>query len=268
MEIKSLQNEKIKLLKKAFDKKRTAKELNIFFIEGLKLFKDFFTSGNEYKYILYSPSVLFSKDEIETIDMLENLEEDDNESVFRVPKSILNKFSTISGDQGVLVIAERFYLSLSDVITDKKDVIALAGIQDPGNFGTILRLAEGLGIGGIIVSSDTVSEFNEKTVRASMGSILNVPVYRSENLVTTLTDLKKQGYIIAGTVLNDGENITEFTTDKPTVYIFGNEGSGIPDKIIDIVDKKLTIPLKGSVESFNVAISAALTLCQNNLKRG
>ena len=268
MEIKSLQNDKIKQLKRAYDKKRIAGEMNIFFIEGIKLFKEYIRSGNDYRYILYSPSVLFDKNEMETLEGLDNLESEDYERIFKVPKSILNKFSRIAGDQGVLIVAERFYFDLDDLLIDNKDLIVLAGVQDPGNFGTIIRLAEGLGIGGIVVSSDTVSEFNEKTVRASMGSVLNVPVFRSRDLTETIDILKDKGYLIAATVVKNGENITKVKENKPTAFIFGNEGSGIPEKILNDVDLKISIPLKGSVDSFNVAVSVALTLCNKIYKEG
>lgn len=136
--------------------------------------------------------------------------------------------------------------------------LILDGIQDPGNLGTIIRLADWFGIEQIICSTDTVDVYNPKVIQATMGSFLRVNVF-----YTDIEDyLKDYEHPILGTDMN-GESIYETQFPERFSLVFGNEGNGIRPSTEDLITKMITIPRFGnsqSTESLNVSMSAGIIL--------
>jgi TrmH family RNA methyltransferase len=132
--------------------------------------------------------------------------------------------------------------------------LALDGVQDPGNFGTIIRTAEWFGIQQIFASNDCADLYNPKTIQATMGSFLRTKIY--------YTDLKKlieQQHFktIAGAVMN-GKNIAHEKLATTGLMILGNEGKGISSEILSLINTPITIAAKGKAESLNVAVAAGI----------
>lgn len=142
-------------------------------------------------------------------------------------------------------------------------VIALDTVQDPGNFGTIVRLADWFGITNILCSKHTVDIFNPKAVMATMGAISRVRAHYVD-LEEVLTYLKPTTPLF-GTFLG-GDNIFETKLPQNGVVVFGNEGNGIRKEIADLIDNRLTIPSypagQNTSESLNVAMAASITIAQ------
>lgn len=136
-------------------------------------------------------------------------------------------------------------------------LIALDTIQDPGNFGTILRLASWFGVKHIMASKETVDLYNPKVVQASMGAIFNVSV-EYVDLKAALLDIPLPIY---GALLN-GENIYEKEVKKKGVLLMGNEGKGISQEIQPLITDAITIPQFGKGESLNVAMATAVLLSE------
>ena len=140
-------------------------------------------------------------------------------------------------------------------------IIALDSIRDPGNMGTLIRLADWFGISDLVCSEDTVDHFNPKVVQASMGALFRVRVSYTD-LPTFLTGLKaKYGIHVYGTDMN-GNNVFETSMKSPGVLVMGNEASGISGKILELTSENLAIPnysaSKEKTESLNVAVAAAI----------
>lgn len=139
-------------------------------------------------------------------------------------------------------------------IANKSLNLVLDHIQDPGNLGTIIRLADWFGIQHIFCSSDCVDMYNSKVIQASMGSFLRVQV-QYVNLIDFLTDLEDVS--IWATTL-DGERINDLTIDATTYIIIGNEGNGIRDEILSKADKYISIDKIGEAESLNAAVATGI----------
>lgn len=131
--------------------------------------------------------------------------------------------------------------------------LVLDGVQDPGNLGTIIRIADWFGIGHIICSPDTVDSYNPKVVQASMGSLSRVRIYDTE-LPAFLAALKLP---VFGALL-DGANIYDTDFGHEGLIILGNEGNGIRSEVEALVSRAVTIPRIGRAESLNVGIATAL----------
>lgn len=139
-------------------------------------------------------------------------------------------------------------------------VIALDDVQDPGNLGTILRIADWYGVGQILASYETADLYNPKVINASMGSFTRVSIH--------YTDLEEKLLGSSRTVYGaflEGKNVHEIETEFPAIVLLGNEASGISDRLRKTVDRKITIPRIGGAESLNVAVSTAV-ICDNLIR--
>ncbi|MDQ5950304.1 MAG: methyltransferase, TrmH family [Patescibacteria group bacterium] len=139
--------------------------------------------------------------------------------------------------------------------------IALDDVRDPGNLGTIMRIADWYGIKKIIASNETADVWNSKTIGASMGSFTRVEIFYTD-LKRFLSSTKLP---ILGAFL-DGENVHKFNFPTEGVLLMGNESLGIKKELVDLVTKKVTIPKFGDTESLNVGVATAIIL--DNWKRG
>jgi len=166
----------------------------------------------------------------------------------------LEKISSLKSPQEVIALVKIPTLPVLNATTLKgKFAIALDGIQDPGNMGTIIRTADWFGIQHIICSADTVDVYNPKVVQATMGSLAHVNIYYIK-----LTEFLENINIPLFGALLDGSNIykTDFGTEG--LIIMGNEGNGLRPEIIKLVQKAVTIPRGGNAESLNVGIATAI----------
>ena len=140
-------------------------------------------------------------------------------------------------------------------------VLALDSVRDPGNFGTILRIADWFGVKHVYASPDSVETFNPKTVQASMGSVFRVRVSRCD-IAALCEEFRAAGRRVYGTVL-DGENIYSAQLASDGLVVMGNESNGISAEVIRRLDSRLRIPsFGGGAESLNVAVASAVTLSE------
>lgn len=145
-----------------------------------------------------------------------------------------------------------------EVVADETGLtIALDGIQDPGNMGTILRLADWFGAKQIVCSKDTVDCYNSKVIQSSMGAIYRIPVHYVD-LAAYLRQASRQKF---GAMLN-GKPYKEVAYPKDAILIMGNEGKGVRPEIEALFDVPVTIPRFGEAESLNVATATAILLAE------
>lgn len=142
--------------------------------------------------------------------------------------------------------------------------LALDAVRDPGNLGTIIRIADWFALDGVIASEDTAELFNPKVLQASMGSAFRVPFIRCD-LRAAIGEMKAAGIPVYGTFLT-GENIYRGTYPRNAVLVMGNEANGIGDAVAATVDHRITIPSFGSpTESLNVSVATAI--CVSEFRR-
>ena len=165
---------------------------------------------------------------------------------------------TVSADEVLAVFRQRKQHTALNVL--QQLIIVLDGVQDPGNLGTIIRVADWFGIEHIVCSNDTADVYNPKTVQATMGSIARVQVRYTD--LSEFFESLPASTPIYGTVL-DGQNIYREPLTTHGVIVMGNEGNGISDKIRKKINRQLTIPRFAedheSAQSLNVAIATAIT---------
>jgi RNA methyltransferase, TrmH family len=140
-------------------------------------------------------------------------------------------------------------------------VVVMAGVQDPGNVGTIVRSAEAFGATGAVAARGTADPWSPKALRASAGSALRLPVLRGAALAVLLAQLKMGGLKVyatraaAGEAQEIGQDLTQ-----PCAILIGSEGAGLPAEVLRVSDATIAIPMSGQVESLNAGIAAAVVL--------
>ncbi|MDZ4810128.1 MAG: RNA methyltransferase [Bacteroidota bacterium] len=186
---------------------------------------------------------------------------DDNQKLLNktVAKEIteieLEKISQLTTPNKVVAIVQQ-YETGETIIAEDQITLALDNIQDPGNLGTIIRIADWFGIKQIVCSPDSADRYNPKVVQSTMGSIARVKVYYTD--LEEWLGLQKGVSIYAASLY--GEDVTTMKKIKEGIIIFGNESKGISGEIINLATTKITISKKGNAESLNAAVATGIIL--------
>lgn len=225
---------KIKLIR-SLNTKKGRENTGLFVAEGPKLVHDLLNEG-------------FIPDEI-----LDNIDDIKKVSFLQHPQSMLGVFKIRKGDNKPTI----------DLLSNSKLVLALDGVQDPGNLGTIIRIADWFGIEDILCSHDTVDCWNPKVVQATMGSIARIKLHYTD-LIKMVDDLPSD-YPVYATLL-DGNNIYDQPLSHYGMIIMGNEGNGISPELRKRINRKLFIPNypqeRETAESLNVAIATSIVCAE------
>lgn len=181
-------------------------------------------------------------------------------SVYVVQDPIFDKIEHSVNGQGILGIAKKCINDLHSFIVDDGLYVALDGVQDPGNLGTIIRTAVAAGAKGIFLLKGTVDPYNEKCVRSTMSALCNIPIFEDITLSEFYDFIKDNSIKTYVTSLDNAKPYHIISYAKRTMVILGNEGNGVSKEIIEMCDQAITIPMYGDIESLNVSIAAALCM--------
>lgn len=239
----------------SLQKKKVRDEERLFVIEGDKLVREFLAAKMPVRILVAKPEFLSSLPPVLTgsIGEIEDISYDG-----------LKQISTLKTPHNALAVVHmpEQDFNLQDVI--KKYCVALDGVQDPGNMGTIIRAAGWFGIKNIICSPDCVDVYNPKVVQASMGALLSVNVYYHD--LRELCDLAiKSSVPVFGTLL-EGESIYSHKLDTKGIIILGNESKGISAELFPYITEKIKIPRFGTsgdgIDSLNVGMAASVVFSE------
>lgn len=181
-------------------------------------------------------------------------------SVYVVQDPIFDKIEHSVNGQGILGIAKKCVNDLHSLIVEDGLYVALDGVQDPGNLGTIIRTAVAAGAKGIFLLKGTVDPYNEKCVRSTMSALCNIPIFEDVTLSEFYDFIKDNTIKTYVTSLENAKPYHTISYAKRTMIILGNEGNGVSKEIIEMCDQAITIPMYGDIESLNVSIAAALCM--------
>jgi len=168
--------------------------------------------------------------------------------------------------QGIVARCAVTLADVGHVIASEPRLIAvLVDTNDPGNAGTIIRLADAAGADAVIFAGESVDPFNPKAVRASTGSLFHLPVAKAAEIGMLLMELAEAGLSVLATTGGAANTDLDTATDDgildlPTAWLFGSEGHGLPPEVIEAADESIRVPIYGAAESLNVATAAAICL--------
>jgi TrmH family RNA methyltransferase len=182
--------------------------------------------------------------------------------VFTVAPSLIGSMTPVKQPSGVVALARIESAGLPHVLESGAPqlVLILDRVQDPGNVGAIVRVAEATGATGVIAGPGTADPFGWKALRGSMGSAFRLPIAIAPSLGEACLAAHDVGLTLFATVPRDGTPIESAGLDRPCAILLGGEGAGLAPEVMAAADESLTIPMRPPVESLNVSIAAALVL--------
>ncbi|MBW8012483.1 MAG: RNA methyltransferase [Chloroflexi bacterium] len=260
--ITSRSNPKIKQIRALRQHKKRASS-RLFLIEGIRHVGEAISAGAAIEYILYSPELITSDFAQELIQSLPEKEFHSLETTPDIFKSLSDK----DNPQGLIAVAQQETPELS--VLEPANFswgVALVAPQDPGNVGTILRTVDALGASGLLLLENSVDVFHPKAVRASMGSLLWLPVVKA-----SFTDFtkwtRKHSYHVYGTSATRGKDLTNaHNFEKPAILLMGSERQGLAFEHSAICEQLIRLPMKGHSTSLNLAVAAGILLYDMSTK--
>jgi TrmH family RNA methyltransferase len=234
-------------------------------IEGLRILEEAIRSGLRFSAVFFRDS---AQDRAERL--LPQL--GSHVETLLLPDSLFDSIVPSESPQGVAALVRLKEFSLEDIMERLQvgPIIVLAGLQDPGNLGTILRSSEAFGSAGIILGEGTVSPFNSKVVRASAGSVFRLPMVhtqahrREKTKIAKLEELsetiRKKNVRLIATSSHKGTPIDQANLKGASAILFGNEGAGLPRDLMAKMDEFISIPHTQQVESLNAGVAASIVL--------
>ena len=249
--ITSRENSLIKLVCSLQTSSKSRKENGLFVIEGLRILKDALDNSIRFDKLIISDTAMekYPKD---IADFAEN-----SGDCYILPDSLFKKISDTTTPQGMIALS-KIPQSCGYDIDKKGRYIALENIADPSNLGAVSRTCEALGVTGIILSTGGCDPYSPKSIRASMGTLLRMPIIILDDFATSIRKTGLKSY--ACVVDNSADKIGSVDFEDGCVVIIGNEANGITENTQNSADMRITIPMSGRAESLNAAVAAALAV--------
>ena len=255
--ITSADNSRVKLVRKLSTRKGRLEE-RAFTAEGRNLVEEILDRDIKPRFILVS-------DKCSGEDMLRSAIESDDIMVCELPDKIFAKLTDAEHGIGMLAVVDTpttGAVALESLSADD-NILVLDRIQDPGNMGTLIRTSVAAGYKAIIASKGTADVYSNKVLRATVGTVFEIPVIYAKDQSELISLLKDSGKRIAVTEVDRGVPYYETDLSKGIALVIGNEGAGVSDELIDLADIRVTIPMKGHIESLNAAVAAAILMYES-----
>jgi len=226
-------------------------------IEGLRILEEAIRSGLRFHAVFFSASA-----EAKAERLLPQI--GSHVETVLLPDKLFASAVPSETPQGVAALVRVKTFTLEDVLARAQfgPLLAIAGVQDPGNLGTILRSAEAFAAGGVLLGEGTVSPYNSKTVRASAGSVFRLPVVQVK-LSEVLGKLHDQGLRLVATSSHKGNSLSQSDLVGPLAIFIGNEGAGLSRELTAKMDETVAIPHSSNVESLNAGVAASIVLYES-----
>jgi len=251
--VSSRQNALVKDLRKALSQSEPTVE-GYLAIEGVRIIEEAIRSGLRFQAVFFSDSGA-----AQATRLLPQI--GSQVEILLLPDEVFVSAVSTESPQGVAALVKLRPHKFEDLLEAGADslLVGVAGIQDPGNLGTIIRSAEAFGARAVLLGEKTVSHFNSKAVRGSAGSIFRQPLIRVK-LGESITALKQHGVRVLATSSHKGKPLHEADFTGAAMIVVGNEGAGVPTEILSLADELVTIPHSPRVESLNAGIAASILL--------
>jgi TrmH family RNA methyltransferase len=258
--IEGRHNALVKELRQAFSRGEHTADGH-YAIEGFRILEEAIRSGVRFRAVFFSESAAGRAEKL--LSQLGAQVE-----TLLLPDKLFESSVPTDAPQGVAALARWKEFSVEEVLARSQSgpLLVIAGVQDPGNLGTILRSAEAFGAGGVLLGEGTVNPFNPKVVRASAGSVFRIPMARAK-LSETLPSMKKLGLRLVATASHKGTPLHEAELSGHLAIFIGGEGAGLSRDLIKEMDEVVAIPQAEQVESLNAGVAASIVLYEVTRQR-
>jgi len=240
--ITSLKNPKVTAWKSLKDRKGR-KETGCFLVEGRKMVEEALTSAFPVA------AVLVEDGRQGEFCLPADL------PVYAMPEHVLAAVCDTRTPQGIAAVVR-----MAEVPLQGKRLVAMDGVQDPGNVGTIIRTADAAGFDGVILSVQCADVFSPKVLRATMGSIFRMGVRVTDDLPGLLAQMVQEGASVLSSQLDGEPFYQRRPLNERFVLVIGNEGNGVTDEVKNVATHRVKLPMRGGAESLNAAVAAGIMM--------
>jgi RNA methyltransferase, TrmH family len=234
------------------EKRRFRDEEGVILIEGKKIFEEAVTAGLEVIQILVTEKFLQQQTDFVREQKLHQF------AMMHLSEANMLRLAGTKTPQGLMAVVQKPVADLHK-IAESQVIVACDNIRDPGNLGTIFRTADWFGVQSILVSSEGTDPYNDKVIRATMGSLFHLNIYTSDSFVSDCLALKDKGFKIVVSRPEVNENFVPSASSKMCL-VLGNESEGTSPEIDEIADANYSIKRYGKAESLNVAVSFGIMM--------
>jgi TrmH family RNA methyltransferase len=249
-----MSNQHIKEIKHLKDRKYRS-EASLCYIEGIRIVYEAILQGADFKEMLISPELFKS----EIIEEIQAKAIANGITITELSKEVFESISTKDGPQGLAAVVKQKCFSLDEVSILTGSLVALHEVADPGNLGTILRTCDGVGASGIILIGNCTDPYDPTAIRASMGAVFSQKIIRStsDEFRTWVT---KNSRAVIGTSDHAQIDYRKVNYVSDTILLMGSERQGIPVDLEKICHDTVSIPMRGSCDSLNLAVATSILL--------
>jgi RNA methyltransferase, TrmH family len=245
----------------ALQHKKIRKEQGRILVEGPKIIESSLQAGRV-------PEVVFLRESTAQDDLLATLENSPRTRLFLVTDEVMARISTTRSPCPALGVVSWQPAGLETFQPEKEGIYLMAHrASDPGNVGTLIRLAAASGARGLILSGDACEPTNPKVVRSSMGAIFLMPVYVASDAGRCLEAFRKAGIRVVAADPHSQTTYTSLDLSRSVAFLLGEESSGLDQEILDRVDRAVSIPLERGIDSLNLAMAASILLFESRRQR-
>lgn len=185
--------------------------------------------------------------------------------VHRVTERAAKALSDTVTPVGLVAVCTMPQPQLVDVLADGPQLVAVAvETSEPGNAGTLIRLADAMGADALVLVGNSVDPYNGKCLRSSAGSIFALPVLSDPDTAGVIAALRGVGLQVLATTLDGETSLADADLERPTAWLFGSEAHGLAPEVAALADARVHIPMRGGAESLNVAAAAAICLYESS----
>jgi len=236
---------------------------DVLLIDGVHLVAEALAAGMRIRHAAVKSDVMNITEIGALVDKLTR----SNVDVVAVSASVMDALSPLRSPSTFVALADRPDVSEAAVYRDDALVVIAIDVQDPGNVGAIVRVAEAGGATGVIAAGASANPFGWKALRGSMGSALRLPLLVRSDADRAVADARARGCRIVATAPRGGRSLADVALSGPVAILIGGEGPGLPPSLIDGADDRVTIPMQPPVESLNAAVTAALIVYEARRQR-
>ncbi|MGN1370221.1 MAG: TrmH family RNA methyltransferase [Aristaeellaceae bacterium] len=240
--ITSLKNPKVTAWK-SLKERKGRKETGCFLVEGRKMTEEALASAFPVE------AVLVDTDRIDEFSIPKSV------PVYAMPAHVLSAVCDTKTPQGIAAVVR-----MAEVPLSGKRLVAMDGVQDPGNVGTIVRTADAAGFDGVLLSAQCADVFSPKVLRATMGSIFRMGIRVTEDLPGLLRQMVAQGASVLSSQLDGMPFYQMGQVVPPLVLVIGSEGNGVTEEVKAVATHRVKLPMRGGAESLNAAVAAGIMM--------
>lgn len=188
--------------------------------------------------------------------------------IAEVSEMVMDAISPVRSPSPIVALAARPASNDAAIFPSDRSLAVIAvDIQDPGNVGAVVRVAEAAGATGVLVAGASANPFGWKALRGSMGSALRLPVASQPNVEDAITSARTAGCRVVATAPRGGRSLFDVDLRGPVAILIGGEGPGLPSALLESADERVSIPMQSPVESLNAAVTAALLVYEARRQR-